>query len=390
MEICSKEICTGCGMCVNVCPKKAIRMVKDVNDFLYPKINNELCCQCGICQKKCPANDVTNVESNVKKVYAVWNKNKTVRKKSTSGGVFTLLAESILKKGGIVAGVKWNGNFLAEHCIIDTYSDIYLFNGSKYVQSNTKNIYYKVKDALQAGQKVLFSGTPCQNHALISFLGKKYANLYQIDVVCHGVPSAEMLNKYLNEVTNKGAKKVKNIRLRYKNPYWDYCSVKIDFTDGSFYSKYTVEDSFYTLFNIGYSLRESCHTCKYTNLHRQGDVTLADFWGYRPKNFKMRDFLKGTSLILINSTKGQELFNTIKTSICYEQSTINQAQKGNRSLSQPFEINPSEKKAFWNDYEQGMSVMSLCKKYVPNPYKIPKLLWLRRIKARYGWAVKRK
>lgn len=390
MEICNKNLCTGCGMCTNVCPNQAIEMHKEKHDFLFPIIKESLCCECGLCQRKCPANQMTDLEQNVRQVYAAWNKNRKVRKRSTSGGVFSLFAESILNDGGFVSGVKWTENFNAEHCIIDKAADLPLLNGSKYVQSNTADIYLKVKSALEDGRKVLFSGTPCQNHALKMFLGKEYNSLYYIDLVCHGVPSYEMLKRYLLERSNNGQKTVSNVQFRYKNPHWDYCYVRVDFTDGTHYKKYTVDDSYFTIFNIGYSLRDRCRECKYTSTHRYGDITLADFWGYRPYKFKMRDFNKGTSLILINSEKGQSLFDLIDENLIYEKSTIDQAIKGNKALKMPFPPPQDDVNNFWIDYENGMKVDALCKKYVPNPFTLPDLLWLRRLKAKYFGVIKKR
>lgn len=389
MEICNKKLCTGCGMCTNICPNQAIEMRRGTHDFVFPIINAPLCNECGLCQRKCPANQKTITEKNVQQVYAAWSKNKKVRKRSSSGGVFSLLAEALLGDGGVIAGVKWTGNFNAKHCVIEKTADLPLLNGSKYVQSNTADIYSKIKSLLDGGRKVLFSGTPCQNHALKMFLGKEYNSLYQIDLVCHGVPSYEMLRRYLSERSN-GSKTVSEVRLRYKNPYWDYCFVRVDFTDGTYYKKYTVDDSYFTIFNLGYSLRERCRHCKYTNTNRYGDITLADFWGYRPDNFKMRDFNKGTSLILINSEKGQTLFDSIDKNLICEKRTIDQAIKGNKALIMPFSPPQNDVNDFWIDYEKGMAVEELCKKYVPNRFTLPNLLWLRRLKAKYFGVIKKK
>lgn len=388
MEICSKEICTGCGLCQNICPYNAIIMQEDKHGFIFPSINENLCHNCGLCQNRCPSNAKVTRDSTVKKVYAAWNINKRVRRNSTSGGVFSLMAQKILQKDGIVVGVKWTDNFEAAHCVVDCESDIHLLNGSKYVQSQTYNIYQTVKKYLQEGRVVLFSGTPCQNHALRSFLNKDYDNLFQIDVVCHGVPSKAMLQRHLKEI-NTNKRKITNICLRFKNPWWDYSSVRIDYDDLSFYQKYTVDDSYFTLFNLGFSLRHSCHICKYACSHRYSDITLADYWGYSPKKYEMRDYLKGTSLVLINTDKGNQIFEQIKEKLIYDISDLNQAKKSNKCLSAPFQLPEKETQGFWLDYENGMSVDNLCKKYVPNPYKIPKFIWIRRLIQKNKWVLKR-
>lgn len=324
--ICERNKCTGCGMCTNICPKNAIKMERDECGFYYPKINEERCITCTMCRKKCPANAEGNKESSITSVYACWNKNKKIRKKSTSGGVFTLLAQNVIKAGGAVVGVRWDESFQPIHTIVENEQDIELLRGSKYVQSKTEDIYNKVKVLLDARRQVLFSGTPCQNAALRSFLGKDYDKLICIDLICHGVPPYDLFKRYLAERA-KG-REIKNIVLRNKNPYWDYSEVKIEFSDNSKYEKDTIDDSYFTLFNFGYSLRSSCHDCQYTNLARWGDLTLADFWGYKPTTGKMLDYNKGISLVFTNTKKGENIFNSIKEKLNYEESTIEKAKGG--------------------------------------------------------------
>ena len=315
MEICDLRHCTGCGMCSNLCPKNAITMKKGEHGFTYPHIDGDKCINCGLCIKKCPANTEKQTECTMKNVYAAWNVARDTRKKSTSGGVCSLLENEILKDGGAIVGVKWDADFHAKHSIAFDEQQAEMFRGSKYVQSDTGNIYIRVKELLENGKKVLFTGTPCQVAALKSFLGKDYSGLFTVDLVCHGVPSYDCFKRFLNEISGEYNNKITNVRLRYKSPYWDYCSVRIDFEDGTDYRKYTVDDPYFTLFNIGYSLRESCHTCKYTSSHREGDITLADFWGYQPSCFKMRNYNKGISVLAANSDKGIDLFDKIKNSL---------------------------------------------------------------------------
>ncbi|MEA4964566.1 MAG: Coenzyme F420 hydrogenase/dehydrogenase, beta subunit C-terminal domain [Oscillospiraceae bacterium] len=390
MKICDKQACTGCGMCTNICAKQAISMVRGEHGFLFPYIDQAKCVSCGLCQKKCPANNAISAESSIQKVYAAWNKDRDVRAKSTSGGIFSLLAHAILEAGGVVVGVRWTDTFQAEHCMIDSEDGLELLYGSKYVQSNTGDIYKKVKQALESGKKVLFSGTPCQNNALRSFLGKPYDALYQIDLICHGVPSNEMLQRYLRERDDTGAKSISNVRLRHKKPYWDYCNVTVDFTDGSRYSKPTVEDSFFTLFNIGFSLRTGCRHCQYANQNRRGDITLADFWGFLPHNFKMRNYNGGVSCVLINSDKGQAFFDGIRENVVCEEGTVEQAKNSNKALSEPFSPPQDSVDSFWTDYENGMLIEALCKKHIPHPFTLPNYLWLRRMKRKYEWVIMRK
>lgn len=372
-------------MCANICRSGAIRMDKMTHGFLHPYIDASKCVDCGICRNNCPVNKQKPVESNVLTVYAAWNKDKKVRKESTSGGLFSLLAKSILDAGGVVVGVRWNSEFQVEHFIATDSEQFKDIRGSKYVQSHTGSIYTEVERCLKSGKSVLFSGTPCQNHAIRLFLKSDYPNLYQVDVICHGVPSDDMLQKYLREQIGEKDIKVTNIRLRHKNPYWSFCNVTIDYSDGSQYTMPSVDDPYYTLFNIGYSLRESCRNCQYTSTHRYGDITLADFWRYSADCFKMRDYQNGVSCVLINSEKGSELFQCIADKLIYSESTLETAKAGNKPLSSSFSLPQDVLNGFWKDYEDGMSVRKLCDKYVPNRFKKPDSLWLHQIKNRYRW-----
>lgn len=386
MEICDLHHCTGCGMCSNICPTNAIEMEDGKHGFIYPHINGDKCINCGLCRKKCPANAEKQIECTMKRVYAAWSTDKKNRQNSTSGGIFSLLAKAVLQGGGAVIGVRWGKDFCPEYAVALDDKQVAAFRGSKYVQSNTGDIYRKAKQLLEDGKEVLFAGTPCQVDALKAFLGKSYTNLFTIDLVCHGVPSYECFKKYLDEVSNK--KQIVGVNLRYKSPYWDYCSVRIDFKDGTHYQKYTVDDPYFTLFNIGYSLRDSCHKCKYATVHRVGDITLADFWGYQPSGFKMRNYNKGVSLVAVNTSKGDELFGRIKGSLNYELTTKDAAMRTNKSLSEPYDLPKERLSAFWEGYEHGEFIEQLCAKHVTSPFRLPPLLLLRRLKKRYSWILK--
>ncbi len=387
MDICDFTHCTGCGMCSNVCPKNAITMKKKENGFIYPEINESLCVHCHLCEERCPANCSLESNPTEPQAFAAWSRDREIRRQSTSGGVFSTLAKYVLNQGGAVVGVRWTENFNAAHVMIEDISELSMFRGSKYVQSDTGDIYKQVLKQLNTGRLVLFSGTPCQNHALKQFLKREYNNLLLVDVVCHGVPSQEMFLKHQQEVNQFGVP-IQNIRLRYKNPYWDYCNVRIDFQNGQSYQKTTMDDAYFNLFNIGYSLRQSCHSCKYTSTDRCSDITLADFWGYHLKSFKMRDYQKGTSLILVNSPKGKLALEKISTELVIERASLDEAVSGNKSLKEPFQLAPEKEAAFWEDYRGGMTVSELDHKYTQGTFHLPNLLFLRRLKNRWRWVKK--
>ena len=360
-------------------------MQEHINGFVFPIIDTSLCIDCGLCKAKCPSNKEKETATNVIKTYASWNKDLKVRKKSTSGGIFTVFAEKILNDGGVVAGVAWNEEFVPEHVLIDNVDELNKLQGSKYSQSNTKIIYKQIKEALDTGKNVLFSGTPCQNAALKIYLGQDYYNLLTVDLVCHGVPSNKMLRDYYNLFNRK----ITNVRLRHKDPYWDYCYVRIDFENGKPYQELTINDDYYNLFNIGYSLRESCHDCLYASTHRQADITLADFWGYTAHNFKTINYNHGTSLILSNSEKGQRFIDSIKDEVFIEEASLEKAKKGNKCLYESFKLNRETLEAFWNDYNNGMNIHNLNEKYCAHTFTLPKHQWLRRLYYKYKWIIKR-
>ena len=195
----SIDKCTGCGSCYNVCPVDAISMKHDIDGFLVPVIDKELCVLCGKCVSSCPVCNPIFNNNNDPECYAAMAQDEELRMKSSSGGMFSLFAEEIFKRGGVVSGAAYDDNFLVEHIIIDKIEDLNKLRGSKYLQSDTKKVYRDIKNKLNAGQFALFCGCPCQVGALNTFLGKDYPNLLTIDLMCHGGPSPLLFKKYLAE-----------------------------------------------------------------------------------------------------------------------------------------------------------------------------------------------
>jgi coenzyme F420-reducing hydrogenase beta subunit len=388
IRICDETKCTGCGMCSNICTHNAIKMIEDKHGFMHPCVDTSKCVECGLCKNKCPANGVEQVGKNVLKVYAAWNKCKKDRKIASSGGMFSILAKEVISLGGVVVGVKWDDNLKPVHCMIDCIDDLPRLYKSKYVQSDTNNIFQRVQEKLNQGIVVLFSGTPCQNAALNNFLSQGYDNLIQVDIVCHGVPSYESFKRYISELNDKYNRHIIKFNFRLKKPYQDYFYIGITLEDQTFNYHLAVNDPFFQLFNVGYLLRESCHNCQYTNIRRCSDITLGDFWGFLPHNFKMIDYNKGVSLILINSIKGNELFEKIKKKCKYEDGNLDLAVMGNRTLREPYNIEQDKLQQFWNDYEEGLTTEKLRKKYIPNPSSRPKYMWFSLLKKKFRWVFK--
>ena len=198
----NKKDCCGCGACFNACPKQCIVMQKDEEGFLYPIINKEKCIDCGLCKKVCPALKKKEVGGQAK-AYVGYNIDKVERKNSSSGGIFNVLANEIVSLGGHVYGAGFKEDFSVAHYSVDKKEDLCKLQTSKYVQSNTEKCFSKIKEQLNNGELVYFSGTPCQVEGLISYLGKEHENLYTQDIICHGVPSPEVWKAYLELIGGK-------------------------------------------------------------------------------------------------------------------------------------------------------------------------------------------
>ena len=198
--------CCGCGACSKCCPRHAIYMEEDENGFDYPKIDESRCTECGKCLKVC---SFEKKEQSRKETYAAQAKDADLEE-NASGGIFTVLAQEVLKRKGIVYGCAMlyeNQNLVIKHIGIDKIEELCKLKGSKYVQSNLENVYVEIKRHLEHNETVLFSGTPCQIAGLRGYLQRTYANLYTIEIICHGVPSAKLFQNYLGYIESKEGKK---------------------------------------------------------------------------------------------------------------------------------------------------------------------------------------
>ncbi|WP_289129026.1 Coenzyme F420 hydrogenase/dehydrogenase, beta subunit C-terminal domain [uncultured Clostridium sp.] len=325
----NKAKCCGCQACFNGCPKKAISMIEDNKGFKYPIVDKNKCINCGLCKKVCPVlKDDTN--TNNIKVYACINKDKNKRERSSSGGIFTLLAQEILKDGGAVIGAAFDENFEVRHICVQDDKDLQKIYKSKYVQSDINTMYVKAKDMLEKNRKVLFTGTPCQIEGLYSFLGREYENLYTHDFICHGVPSPKVWKKYKKYIEKKSGKQIKSIDFRNKTYGWKKYYLKFTFDDSTYEDNINF-DPYLKLFLNDIILRDSCYKCKFKKINRKSDVTLADFWGVEKVLPDLFDN-KGISTVIINTEKGRQLFNNILESIEYKEIELIDVVKYNPSM----------------------------------------------------------
>ncbi len=327
----NKKECCGCSACLNICPKGCIRMKLDEEGFNYPYIYDEKnCIECKLCEKTCP---ILNKEekSIVPEVYACKNINEEIRKESSSGGIFTLIAEFILNNNGIVFGAMFDKNFNVIHGSVEEINELYKLRGSKYSQSDMKDSYVRVKNELNKNRLVLFSGTPCQVGGLHEFLKRNYDNLYVIDVACHGVPSPEIFKKYKRFLENKYDSKIIDFTFRSKEEGWTNYKIRAKFKNGQVFSEYGYENLYMKGFIKDLYIRPSCTECRFKSFSSGSDIMLADYWGYDTK-FKEFDNNTGVSLVFINSDKGRKLFEFIKKDIKLEKTEVEHAIQYNQCI----------------------------------------------------------
>ena len=334
IKITQKEHCCGCSACVHICPKHSISFQEDKEGFLYPKVDLETCIDCGLCEKVCP---VVNQEPEREplQVYAAKNDDESIRLKSSSGGVFTLLAEKIIEDGGVVFGVRFNENWEVVHDYADTIEGLEQFRGAKYVQSAVGESFKQAETFLKAGRKVMFTGTPCQIAGLRKFLRKDYENLLTVDFVCHGVPSPLVWHKYLEEelarqgdagknsvlASPKDAPVLTGVNFRDKSVGWKKFSFVLSFSKASavgeqntVLSSVFTENDYMRAFLSNLSLRPSCFNCSSKAGKSGADITIGDFWGIENVLPELDDD-RGLSLLMLHSQRGLEHFISLRCDV---------------------------------------------------------------------------
>lgn len=327
-EIVSKKMCTGCTACMNICPKSAISMAEDNYGFKYPIINQEKCIKCGLCKKTCPVIN-TNKNESINECYVAYSKDDKIREKTSSGGIFPLIANEVLKENGIVIGAAFDDDNKLRHIAISEKKELDKLKGSKYLQSDLENIFDYIKENLKE-KKILFIGTPCQVAGLKSFIKKDNDNLICIDLVCHGVPSYKLFAKYVKELEEKNNDKLLNYNFRNKETGWDTYSNTAIFKNSKI-TELAKENNYMKLFLSDIALRESCFNCNFKLGNKYSDITLGDFWGVQNYYQDMYN-KKGVSAIIINTRKGNEIFNLIKDKLTFKKCKLDEIVSGNRSL----------------------------------------------------------
>lgn len=332
IQITDKTMCSGCHSCYNACPQNCITMIRDEEGFLYPKVDETRCVDCNLCKKACQA--IYPIQSSSQPIaYAAYNKDAQIREKSSSGGVFTLLAEYIIQQGGTVFGAAFDENFAVKHIGVDTIENLDCLRGSKYLQSRIGDTFVQAEALLQQGKPVLFTGTPCQIDGLLHYLKKPYPTLYTQDLICHGVPSPDVWMRYVEYRETMASSKALRIFFRHKRYGWKKYSVLFEFANETEYQKNPSEDLFMQGFLANLYLRPSCYHCSSKTIHRNSDITLADFWGIENIVPELFDD-KGTSLVLVHTTKGKELLDAIQKEMVCKKVDATEALQYNPSASQ--------------------------------------------------------
>ena len=361
------EKCTGCGACVQRCPKRCISWTQREFGFRYPQIDKDACVNCGLCEKVCPTDKALEVPVE-QKVYAAVHKDTEVLAKSTSGGAFTAIADAVFAQGGIVYGAAMLDDMQVKHIRTTGKDDFEGLRSSKYLQSDTGTTYQMVEQDLKQGKFVLYSGTPCQIDGLKNFLGKDYETLYTVDIVCHGVGSQAYFDKYMDFARERYGK-IKALRFRSKEYAGWSCGgvvVVVDSSDCLKKIPYRDFDNYYySYFLSGDIYRKSCYSCKYANTNRVGDFTLGDYWGVEALNLPLQTE-NGCSLLLVNNQHAMQLLDEIE-SLDRVETTVEQAAHCNKQLNAPSKLMDSRQNRI-GEYES-MSGQQIQKEYLKNHRK---------------------
>lgn len=342
----NNNLCSGCGACAAICPKDAITMGKNHDGFYVPLVDYQKCIHCALCNTVCPEYISLWCEPGKPlQCLAVANRNDNIRMNSSSGGVFYELANATIQDGGVVFGASWIERFIVGHIMIDTLSELSKLMKSKYVQSNVGKIFRTVKQQLDSGKKVLFSGSPCQIAGLKNYLKCNYRNLVTVDFICHGVPSTKALMKYQEFIETREKSDVVSYNFRSKQYGWNTCSLEITFSDHHTVIEKSSENAYYRAFLSNLSLNKVCGCCKFNSLPRASDITLGDYWGICHPHPRFQDN-KGVSCVVINTQKGELFFGTVQDKFLCVASSIEAIKKGNPFISGHCKLHPKRDRFF--------------------------------------------
>lgn len=326
MNRCICDTCTGCGVCFCVCPQHCITMTENSISERIPVIKNDDCINCGLCKKICPQNNPLTL-NYPQKCYVAWSKDSHDLRHAASGGVASVIARHQLLTANKYYGCDYDSNLDLCHFAVKDSSDIIKIQGSKYSQSNSYSVFPEIKDELR-NNKVVFVGTPCQVAGLKRYLRNEYNNLITVDLVCHGTPPNTYFKEYMKELKLNNS--ITRITFRgehdQKLTLWN--------KDRIIYQQSSAEDLYFSAFYKNMISRDSCYSCRYACSKRVSDLTIADFWGLGELK-KVEKKSDRPSLILLNTNKGIEFFNSISNNLYYEERAVEEGIQGNGRLNCP-------------------------------------------------------
>ena len=328
IQLAAAEKCTGCMACVIACPCSAIAVAQDTLGGQYPEIDVSKCVGCGKCQKVCPElHPIPARQSS--KAFAVWSLNPENRKTSASGGAASVLYEKALEQGYWICGAEYLPDGRVIHTLAKDKSAIARYKQSKYVFSETGKVYSEIKNHLDAGEKVMMISLPCKIAGLAGYLQKTYENLITVDIVCHGTPSGKLLTDHIQVV----APDIEEFGLFFRQD--NEFMFRLERDGKVKYRKIGRTDTYLAAFLEGLSYRESCYHCNYAKNQRISDITICDFWGLGTEIPFHHPYTGAISAVLINTERGQLLFNDCRELLFAEERPVREAVKGNAQLNEP-------------------------------------------------------
>ena len=354
--------CCGCTACYAVCHKNAITMQADCEGFKYPVIDKDKCIDCGLCCKVCPLDIKLEKAEDKEIAFACTAKDENFTKRSSSGGIFAMLANMFIEKQAVIYGAAFDGDWNVKHIRVDKKDDLKKLYASKYVQSDMGDNFKAVKTDLDSGKKVLFAGTPCQVAGLKSYLSKDYDNLTTVDFICHGVPSPLVWKCYINEKAASLKSKITDISFRDKKDGWKDFSFFVKTENGNTHYENAEDNIYMKGFFKDLYLRPSCYDCKFKTLNRVSDVTLADFWGIDKVLPEMYDE-RGVSLCWTSSKKGSEILAEALEQTIYQKVDLQKAVRHNPPAINSVNMHRNREKFFKDFTKSKDDVTKLIEKY---------------------------
>lgn len=363
IQIINKRKCSGCTACYSICPKHCIEMRKDEEGFLYPFVNKDICINCGACEKICPVINRVNISASLSETFAVQNKDRSVLYDSASGGAFTAISMPTVLEGGTVYGAAYTKEWEIQHLGTQKIAELSRFRNSKYVQSKQGDVFSEIKEKILNGEQVCYSGTPCQVAGLKSFLKEDSENLFTVDLVCKGVSSPLLFQKYIKYMKEKYDSDIVGVNFKRKTYGYHSSTMSVDFANGIRYSRGGITDPMMRSFRANICLRPSCADCAFKGINRISDMTLFDCWHYEQLS-KLKDNDKGHTAILVHTKKGESRLKACTKWLDIKRINLEQVVKLDGIMIENQVIEHPKRDLFMN-YIKDNDLIPAIKKYIP-------------------------